>query len=548
MAIKEKQSKARSLRISLTKAGLVTVIFMLLVLGGVGWISHNTLFSIVRSAHESRNVLIPDILARQRSAMNIERLGRFGEIIFYSQDPSIRRAKRLTARILMQDLAFEPESATHAKAQKVFRGISTIARLRDRQDALRTKAAELALGIHKMETSAGLVVTGRLAESDRLVMAGLLSDLGVMARTLDALLESNPSVFEARRNELSEHYSSAVRQLDALSGVEETLPLRGALTAAYDNSVKAVELQRDVLAMDSDALTLWGDISQQLDELADSIATDAGLRAVTMAEAIKGQADKVGLVSYAMTGLLCSLLLLVVWVFQRHVLGPILSVTRALEAVHGGKRNLIGGPRAFFVELDAIGKAVERYAGVLRELRDSNAKLHDLSLLDGLTNLANRRHFDEELRREISRATRNGRPLSLLMLDVDRFKEFNDKHGHMAGDACLAMVAKVLQGAVRRPGEVAARYGGEEFAVILPEVDRDEAAEIAEKILKEVAALRIPCVDGINVSITISIGVAVLNGEWSGSMPSLLDAADSALYCAKAAGRNRVIIHGVTED
>ncbi len=526
-------------RVRLTRAGLLTIAFVLAVLTFVALVSHDTLTRIATSARQSREVLIPDILARQRSAMNIERLGRFGEIIFQAKDPAVRRSNRLTARILMQDLAFEPESATHAEAQKVFKGISTIARLRDRQDALRAEAAGLERGLGELVAAVDMLRLERPGAGDRAAMGGVLQALNAAWRELDVLLRAPAEDFAARRGALDGLFDAAAAHLADLGGAGAR-DLGARLAEARTGAARAVAMQAEVLDVDAEAAALWAEISAKLDRLADSIATDAGLRAVTMAEDIKVQADRVGTVSYAMTGTLCALLVLLVWVFRRHVMGPILAVTRALEAVHAGNRDVDGGPRALFVELDAIGRAVERYAGVLRELRESNEKLHGLSMRDGLTDLANRRHFDRELEREASRARRNGRPLSLLMLDVDHFKVFNDSHGHMAGDACLAMVAGVLREAARRPGDLAARYGGEEFALLLPEVDPAEARAVAERVRTAIEALRVPCMGGEKARVTISVGVATLDAGWAEPERELLRAADDALYKAKSEGRNRV--------
>ncbi len=122
---------------------------------------------------------------------------------------------------------------------------------------------------------------------------------------------------------------------------------------------------------------------------------------------------------------------------------------------------------------------------ITQQLAELNAKLQRLSSLDGLTGIPNRRTFDEVLEIELKRAVRNKSPISLIMLDIDHFKLFNDTYGHLKGDDCLKEIAKVLQNSLKRPGDLVARYGGEEFACILPNTDREGAKSVAEKIRKK---------------------------------------------------------------
>lgn len=170
--------------------------------------------------------------------------------------------------------------------------------------------------------------------------------------------------------------------------------------------------------------------------------------------------------------------------------------------------------------------------------------MEKLSATDPLTGLANRRTFDETLEIEWTRAVRARAPLSLLMADIDAFKEVNDRRGHQAGDACLKLVAAELAACARRPGDVVARYGGEEFAVILPATDTQGAEELADAMRRRIENLHIPCENGGgDQRITLSVGVATSYARLDGASPAeLLEAADRALYEAKRAGRNRVLV------
>ncbi|CAO3442372.1 diguanylate cyclase (GGDEF domain) with PAS/PAC sensor [Azospirillum argentinense] len=172
--------------------------------------------------------------------------------------------------------------------------------------------------------------------------------------------------------------------------------------------------------------------------------------------------------------------------------------------------------------------------------------LRTLSFNDGLTGIANRRRFDEVMLREWRRCGRAQLPLSLIMLDVDQFKPYNDHYGHQAGDECLRAVAQLLAEQMMRPGDLAARYGGEEFVCLLPEADEDGAVQVAERLRRTVAERRLPhAVSHVADHITISLGVATARPTLDDTPDRLSQLADGLLYEAKRAGRNRVCSGGV---
>lgn len=198
-------------------------------------------------------------------------------------------------------------------------------------------------------------------------------------------------------------------------------------------------------------------------------------------------------------------------------------------------------------------------SGILyRKLMQLTTTLQRLTLQDGLTGIANRRAFDAALDREWRRAMRTAQPLSLIMIDVDHFKPFNDHYGHMEGDKCLQAVAAVLRASAVRASDLAARYGGEEFAVLLPQMNAVAAGGLAERIRGEVAALAIRNQASPDGHVTVSIGVADVHGSRAdaGAVPAsadypygqdLIRMADEMLYAAKSSGRNRVVIREAKE-
>lgn len=172
-------------------------------------------------------------------------------------------------------------------------------------------------------------------------------------------------------------------------------------------------------------------------------------------------------------------------------------------------------------------------------LTAANADLTALSATDGLTGLANRRHFDQALAREWDRAAREQRPLSLLLLDADHFKAYNDMHGHPAGDEVLRTIASCVRAGLQRTADLGARYGGEEFAVLLPGTDLDGAMLVADQIRGAVAACAVPHRGAASGTVSVSLGAASTVPRVGASAASLVEFADSALYEAKRRGRNR---------
>lgn len=182
--------------------------------------------------------------------------------------------------------------------------------------------------------------------------------------------------------------------------------------------------------------------------------------------------------------------------------------------------------------------------GLERRLEAANRKLEEISVKDYLTGVFNRRHFDETLQKEVGRLAREGGVMCVAMVDVDNFKLYNDVYGHLAGDNCLACVAKAMGAVLLRPADEIFRYGGEEFAIIMPQTGKEQAIGVAERVREAVAALRIPHSKSDFGHVTISIGVAAIDAANAifrrQACEGLIMVADKALYRAKNGGRNKV--------
>jgi len=200
------------------------------------------------------------------------------------------------------------------------------------------------------------------------------------------------------------------------------------------------------------------------------------------------------------------------------------------------------------LSLDAVDYITKPFSAQIVKLRVRNQiqiinqfrTIQRLSMIDQLTNLPNRRSFDERLHMEWNQAIRERTPISILMADIDKFKDLNDTYGHQQGDLALQIVAGIFSQSCRRPGDLAARWGGEEFTVLLPNTPLAGALNVAEKVRVGIESAVIPRADGSDLGLTISIGVNSQEPVQGSSIDAFLSHADKALYAAKEAGRNRV--------
>jgi diguanylate cyclase (GGDEF)-like protein len=219
---------------------------------------------------------------------------------------------------------------------------------------------------------------------------------------------------------------------------------------------------------------------------------------------------------------------------------PALDGERLQQAVHVSPIGGGGQGRYCLVQVNDVSIAVKKE----RLLREQAEALRGLAYIDGLTGIPNRRRLDEYLSDEFKRALRNRTSLSVIMLDIDYFKQYNDTYSHAGGDFCLQRIANAIKANLRRPADLVARYGGEEFSVILPDTPISAAVALAEDIRKHVESLSIPHeASQVTTHVTISMGVAGALPNADISASELLTQADAALYQAKKNGRNRVTLY-----
>lgn len=190
-----------------------------------------------------------------------------------------------------------------------------------------------------------------------------------------------------------------------------------------------------------------------------------------------------------------------------------------------------------------------KQAKLYQQLEEANQELEKLSVVDGLTKIANRRKFDRYIAAEWTRLAREQNPISLILCDIDYFKLYNDTYGHQAGDRCLQEVAQAISKVIKRPADLVARYGGEEFVLVLPNTPLEGAKYLAQQVRLQIEALRLPHINSpVDLYITLSLGVSCCIPNANFSFYTLITAADKGLYQAKAMGRNRVVEYEIEPE
>ncbi len=308
-------------------------------------------------------------------------------------------------------------------------------------------------------------------------------------------------------------------------------------------------LVRDMLAADDGATTMVGlDGVRRIFAYVRVPWTRARLAVGLDENVVHSGIDREIGIAYLQLGLFGMLVLLAAWFGgEQLIVRPIRSLVRTAARFGRGDFCARASEEPWLAEFaplaDAFDDMARKLAAREEELRIANQHLDELASLDGLTGLANRRGFDRRLEGEWRRAGERGEPIALMMIDIDHFKLFNDRYGHLAGDACLRAVGGTLSEVTLAAAVLVARYGGEEFALLLPAVDGARGKALAEAARKAVEDLAMAHAEAPCGRVTVSVGIAALVPEKGQAAADLVEAADRALYAAKRRGRNTAVAH-----
>lgn len=462
---------------------------------------------------------LPGVLETQRTRTNLNVLRKQLAIIYLAEAPAERRRARLQAQALLAGMAHDPSPVAPA-------AVGMGPRVRQLYDAC--MAADRALSVlHRSEMELMLAVS-RLEQVSGQQLAGAM----IFSHTGKDGVRHGREAYEEMRRLLA----PATALCAGATG--------GGACEVYGQSWRSLSAAWEArLAANERAHALWQEQENELLRLINVISSRELQRSLEEAESLSEATDYIVWSVFVFTLGLLAFLLVLVLLLRRDLLRPLVGIAGNLSRLRDGQQPEPIAP-VRIAELQVVADIVPDLGGYLGSLKEHSSRLEEekaaysrMSLMDSLTAIPNRRAFDLRLADLADRR----RPVSLIMLDVDMFKVYNDTLGHQEGDACLRRVAQTMRDCLRGGDREIFRYGGEEFAVVLEDVPREAALQVAERLRRAVERLALPHPGNPQTGlVTISLGVAAAPELTADALLRLLEAADHALYAAKKQGRNRV--------
>ena len=483
-------------------------------------------YDILQLADRTAKTLLPAMQTQMRTAINLERLKVFGEVVRSSPESHERSEALLAMRILAINPLREKNVFAEDQVNRVYRIIERMAAYRTEQDRARQQIEDGLAQFH--------------AQIDDMPQSPPSSR---RVGKPDALHKLMPQLYPLLHSTLINAWSVAARQ--AFNTLEQALTHPSTPSAVADDPElervrNLLQWQRAIFNTEDQLNQAWLEARAIIDHLSESISIDAAVAAADGSAEIAHYAKAAMFMVAAALGGLILLFTAGVYFMRWAVVKPIIRVTRNLEQVEASHCP-VQLRREWLRELDNIALAVQAFGAALEqeiaERQKAQAQLLELATTDSLTGLHNRRHFMESAQQELDRARRYQTPLSLALLDADHFKAVNDRYGHPVGDQALQMLAATGR-RLLRDIDLFARIGGEEFAILLPQTDHAAAWIVADRLRQAIMDQSIATEAG-PLCLTVSLGLASLDPA-TANLDDLIRRADLALYQAKQNGRNRV--------
>ncbi len=508
---------------------LPLLLFLLIAYSYLLWGMH----TISEGADKAKTTYLPSILDNHRIAVNLEVIRRNAAIISLESDPEKRREARLAAQTLGTEITLNPDLQLDQTLHTILAQLSLLEAQCSAADEARRSAASRIL---EMQTLLQDML--HRCGSDTREAAGLM-DIQAMPFILSLNTLTDVDQIQRMQDELTRRVDALVLTVPAEYRME-TDRLRFLGSQALSDFAHTVVLREQ-------ASMYWETLDTRLRSLRDQLNIDAVDRTYATLMSIDSRISWMSGAAYGVCVFMILAFIALVALFHVYIVRPIILTSHKLQDIRTGK-NSAPMPELRIEELNEVSTLINTASEQIsllyrhtRELEREKEQMENIAITDGLTGMYNRRYFDLQYSLLYEDALLKRKPLSVVMLDIDLFKVYNDTLGHSAGDECLIQVAQAIKAGLYRKTDMAFRYGGEEFVVLLPTCPNDMALALADRIRTHVQALGIVHPDSpVSSVVTVSVGVATLDPERPIDGKQLLDLADDAMYRAKSEGRNRV--------